>query len=300
MMNKLLSQLFWLVVITLSVNVTSLQAKEIKQAHDKKLTNLATINKQKQALRIIAMAPHIVEMLFDLGAGEQIVGAVEYSDFPEAALTIPRVGGYHGLKMEKVLALKPDVVIAWTSGNQQTDIEQMQRLGLKVVFSQPHNIADVAKELRYFGELTGRQTKAEQVAQAYEKKLAEIRLKHQHKKSVKVFYQLWSEPMMTINNDTWINQLIDVCQGDNVFGDNPTQYPKIGIENVIVAQPEVIILPDEKSKKAQPVINWQQWPEIPAVKNNRFVHVNADLLHRFSTRMLSGIEAMCIKIDVNR
>ncbi len=256
--------------------------------------------KPQQALRIIAMAPHIVEMLFDIGAGEQVVGAVEYSDFPKAALDIPRVGGYHGLKMEKVLSLKPDLVIAWTSGNQVTDIEQMQRLGLKVVFSQPENIEDVAKEIRYFGQLTGRAVQAEQVALAFEQRLEKIRAKHQAKAPVKIFYQLWPEPMMTINKDTWLNQLVEICQGENVFGNNPTQYPKIGIENVIVAQPEIIILPDEKSKKVQPVVNWQKWPEIPAVKHDGFVHVNADLLHRFSTRMLNGVEDMCKKIDGQR
>ncbi|WP_440874546.1 cobalamin-binding protein [Thalassotalea sp. PLHSN55] len=257
-------------------------------------------DEQKQNMRIIAMAPHIVEMLFDIGAGKQIVGAVEYSDFPEEALSIERVGGYHGVKMEKILALKPDLVIAWTTGNQQSDIEQMQRLGLNVVFSHPKNVADVAKEIRYFGELTAREEQAKKVAQHFEQKLQQIRTSQVGKSSTKVFYQLWPEPMMTINDDTWLSQLLGICQGDNVFGENPTQYPKVGIENVIVAQPEIIIIPDEKSKKVQPVVNWQQWPEIPAVKNNHFVHVNADLLHRFSTRLLSGVEDMCEKIDAHR
>ena len=117
---------------------------------------------------------------------------------------------------------------------------------------------------------------------------------------MKVFYQLWPEPMRTVNKETLINQLIEVCQGQNVFADNPTPYPHIGIENVIVAQPEIIILPDEKSNKKQPVIDWRKWPEIPAAKNNRFIRVNADLMHRFSTRMLDGIEDMCEKIDAFR
>ena len=103
-----------------------------------------------------------------------------------------------------------------------------------------------------------------------------------------------------INKETWINQLIEICQGQNVFGNNPTAYPKIGIENVIVAQPEVIVMPNERSDKEQLVIDWSKWPEIPAVKNNRFVRVNADLLHRFSTRMLKGVEDLCTKIDAVR
>tara|TARA_R110001592_G_scaffold134398_2_gene350099 strand:+ start:384 stop:1229 length:846 start_codon:yes stop_codon:yes gene_type:complete len=255
--------------------------------------------------RIVALAPHIVEMLFDIGVGDQIVGTVEYADYPEAALKIPRIGGYHGIQIEKVLALKPDLVIVWQSGNKVSDIEQMEKMGLKIAYSQPHAIEDVASELRTLGQLTGHEVQAEMVANRYVQRLEKLRQRyasqHQAKiKPMKVFYQLWPEPMRTINKETLINQMIEVCQGQNVFADNPTPYPQIGIENVIVAQPEIIIYPDEKSTIEQPIIDWRKWPEIPAVKHNRFVRVNADLMHRFSTRMLDGIEDMCEKIDAFR
>jgi vitamin B12 transport system substrate-binding protein len=253
-----------------------------------------------KAQRIVALAPHIVEMLFDIGAGNKIVGAVAYSDYPKAALDIPRVGSYHGMQIEKLLALNPDLVIVWKSGNSQSDIDKIERLGIKVVFSNPVDIDDVATELRYFGGLTGNEKQAETVALAYEKRLKKLRVENKDKQPIAIFYQLWSEPMMTINGTTWINQLIEVCQGVNVFKSNPTPYPKISTENVIVAQPHLIVLPDENSKKPQPIINWLKWPEIPAVKNNKFINVDADLLHRFSTRMLSGIEDMCEKIDQHR
>lgn len=261
-------------------------------------TSAQAANEQPKAdMRIVALAPHIVEMLFDIGAGEKIVATVEYADYPEAALSIPRVGGYHGIKIEKILELKPDLVIAWQTGNQTSDIEKMEKLGLNIVYSHPKNIEDVAKDLRRLGKLVGHQQQAEQVANAYDKKLKNLRQTYANKKPVPVFYQLWAEPLRTINKTTQINQLIEVCQGLNVFADNPTAYPKIGIENVIVAQPEIIIIPDEKTTRVQPVIEWRKWPEIPAAKNNKFISVNADLLHRFSTRMLSGIEEMCTKIE---
>jgi vitamin B12 transport system substrate-binding protein len=250
--------------------------------------------------RIVALAPHIVEMLFDIGVGENIVGTVSYADYPEAALKIPRIGGYHGIQIEKILELKPDVVIVWPSGNKESDIKTMEKMGLKIVYSQPNKLEDVASGLRKFGKLTGHEAQAEIVANAYLQRLLKLRQQYINIKPMKVFYQLWPEPMRTINKDTLINQLIEVCQGQNVFADNPTAYPQIGIENVIVAQPEVIILPEEKSKKEQPIINWQKWPEIPAAKHNRFVRINADLTHRFSTRMLDGIEEMCEKIDAFR
>lgn len=258
-------------------------------------------NQEKHSeLRIVALAPHIVENLYDIGAGDNIVGAVEYSDYPEAALSIPRVGGYHGIQVEKLLELQPDLVIAWQSGNQASDIARLKQLGLKVILSNPKNIEDVANELRYFGKETGYFKMAESVALAFEDKLRVLRQENGNKAQIAVFYQLWSEPMMTINNTTWIHQLVEVCSGKNVFGENPTPYPKIGIENVIVAQPELIIIPDEKSDRPQPKIDWQKWPEIPAVKDNQFIQVNADLLHRFSSRMLDGVDDMCAKMDAFR
>lgn len=258
------------------------------------------IAKPGQEKRIIALAPHIVETLFDIGAGEQIVGTVEYADYPEAALSIPRIGGYHGMQIEKLLALQPDMILAWRSGNKVSDLEKMEQLGLPVFYSEPHKISDMADEIRYFGKLTQREKAAEKVALKYEKKLAEIKASQADKSSLKVFYQLWSEPMMSINKNTWIHQLMTLCRAENVFADSVTDYPQLSVENVMIAQPEVIIIPDEKSKKPQPKINWQQWPEIPAVAKNQLIQVNADLLHRYSTRMLEGVVDMCQKLDAYR
>ena len=263
------------------------------------LVKSASQTKTLQSFRIVALAPHIVEMLFDIdpNIGEQIVGTVEYADYPQAAKTIPRVGGYYGLQVEKILTLQPDIVIAWQQGNKKTDLEQLERLGLKIVYSNPANIDDVATQLRAFGKVLLAEKQAEVAALKFEQKLANIRQQYANKTPIDVFYQLWPQPMMTINKNTWIHQLIEVCQGRNVFGDNPTDYPHISIENVMVAQPQIIVIPDEKSKKVQPEIQWHKWPEIPAVKANAFIEVNADLLHRFSTRMLLGLADLCRDID---
>ena len=254
----------------------------------------------KQQLRIVALAPHIVENLYTIGAGEQIVGTVEYADFPAAANNIVRIGGYQGIQLEKLLALKPDLVLAWKTGNKTEDLARIKDFGIEVSYSDASEVDKVPNELRRLGVLTGREKAAAQAASKFEEKIAAIRAQQQGKKSVAVFYQLWPEPMMTVGKNTWINQLIDICQGRNVFANSRTDYPQISIENVVVAKPEVIILPDEKSQKQQAVIDWSSWPEVPAVKNNQFIHVNADLLHRFTTRMLDGLADMCTKIDDSR
>ena len=257
------------------------------------------VNDSKK-LRIIALAPHIVENLFAIGAGDNIVGTVDYADYPSEAQSIERIGGYYGISLEKVLALKPDLVIAWKSGNQSEDLAQIERLGIKVYLSNPTTIAGVADELLTFGEFTGNIKQSQQAANAFKHKLNGIVKNQQDKKNITGFYQLWAEPMMTVSKNTWISQLIETCHVSNVFAQSVTDYPQISIENVIVTKPQVIIIPDEKSKTPQPVVNWQKWPEVPAVKNDQFISVNADLLHRFTPRMLDGLADMCDKIDASR
>ncbi|MCQ8878056.1 cobalamin-binding protein [Pseudoalteromonas shioyasakiensis] len=265
---------------------------------------LASVNlladTNKQQLRIVALAPHIVENLYAIGAGAQIVGTVEYADFPEAANTIPRLGGHQGIQIEKLLALKPDLVLAWKTGSKIDDLALIERMGVEISYSEANEVEKVADELLRLGKITGREESAKHAANQFQQKLRAIKAKQQAKSSVAIFYQLWPEPMMTVSKNTWINQLIEICHGSNVFANNQTDYPLISIENVIVAKPEVIILPEEKSKIKQPVIDWQQWPEVPAVKLNQFIQVNADLLHRFTTRMLDGLDDMCNKIDQSR
>ena len=254
----------------------------------------------KQQLRIVALAPHIVENLYTIGAGEQIVGTVEYADFPKAANKIPRLGGHQGIQIEKLLALKPDLVLAWKTGSKADDLALIERMGVKVLYSEANEVDKVPQELLRLGKLTGRENTAKHAASEFQQKLGAIKAKQHGKTSVAVFYQLWPEPMMTVSKNTWINQLIEICHGSNVFANSRTDYPLISIENVIVAKPEVIILPEEKSKTKQPVIDWHQWPEVPAVKHNQFIQVNADLLHRFTFRILDGLGELCDKIDQSR
>ena len=251
-------------------------------------------------LRIVALAPHIVENLYAIGAGDLIVGTLDYADYPQEATKIERIGGYNGISIEKLLMLKPDMVIAWKSGNQAEDLAQIKRLGIELHLSNPRSIEGVAKEILKLGQLTGHIEQSKKVAEAFTVKLNAIKAAQHNKAMLTGFYQLWPEPMMTVSKNTWINQLIETCQVTNVFADSDTDYPQISIENVIVTKPQVIIIPDEKSKRVIPTVNWQQWPEIPAVKYEQFISVNADLLHRFSPRMLDGLALMCDKVEVSR
>ncbi|CCQ09408.1 Vitamin B12 ABC transporter, B12-binding component BtuF [Pseudoalteromonas luteoviolacea B = ATCC 29581] len=254
----------------------------------------------KNAQRIVALAPHIVENLFVIGAGDRIVGTVDYADYPRAARDIPRIGGYHGIVLEKLLALEPDVVIAWQTGNKKDDLAKIAALGIPVVYSHAEHIRDVATELRRFGELTGLAAQAEYAALEFERRFAKIHTRYQNSTSLRVFYQLWPEPMMSINKDTWIHQLLELCHVENVFAEASNDYPQLSLENVLHSKPDVIVAPIEKTKQHVTFIDWQTWPEIAAGKYNQVIQVDADLLHRYSTRVLAGVEDLCAKLDTSR
>ncbi|KZN54075.1 cobalamin-binding protein [Pseudoalteromonas luteoviolacea] len=254
----------------------------------------------KQPSRIIALAPHIVENLYAIGAGDKIVGTVEYADYPEAANRIPRIGGYHGIQLEKVLALAPDLVIVWKNGNKEADIEKLKSLGIPIAYSVSKDIRRVPTELIKLGELTGHKAQAEQLANKFNQRYQQIIKQFQGKASLDVFYQLWPSPLMTTNGKTWIHQTLNMCGVRNVFAEAATEYPQISLENVIAKHPQVIIIPNEKAAKQPQQVQWQKWTEIPAVKHGQYIEVDADLLHRFSTRMLEGVQDMCDKLHASR
>ena len=247
------------------------------------------------AKRIISLSPHGVEMLFAIGAGESIVATTDYADFPEAAKDIPSIGGYYGIQIERVIELNPDLIVVWQSGNKMEDIKQLRDLGFTLFNSDPKHLADIATDLELLGQLTGHSAKAKQVADDYRQQLADITLQNQTKPAVKVFYQLWSTPLMTVAKGSWIQNLIEVCHGDNVFFDAASEYPQISIENVLLTDAEVILQSQDEGNILG--INWSDWPELPAVKNHHIYQFDADLLHRATPRAILGINAVCGALD---
>lgn len=250
--------------------------------------------------RIITLAPHIIEMLFNLGVGERVIATTDHSDFPEAANHVPRIGNYSRLKIEKILAYEPDLIIAWRTGNPIDDLERLEKLGLKVVYSDPRNLDDVAAELRLLGDLTGTQERAEILAKKYEKELKALRTKFANKSPISVFYELWSNPLTTISNNSWPQQHLNVCGAKNPFVKSIMDYPQIGLEQVVIAKPQLIIQPMSHGEPNPNAVNWFQWNEIPASKHKQLIQPNSDKLHRMTSRLLEELESLCISIDNSR
>jgi vitamin B12 transport system substrate-binding protein len=253
---------------------------------------------QKQ--RIIALAPHIVESLYAIGAGEQIIGTTAHADYPKAAENILRVGNYARLQIEKIIQLKPDVIIAWKTGNPMDDLARLEKYQLKVVYSHPQTLEDVANELIMLGKITGREAVANSVAKKYLLNLQKIKQKYATQNKVRVFYELWSRPLRTVANKAWPQQQIELCGASNPFADAQDDYPSVGLEQVLVTLPQVVIQPGQHSADSPDGLNWLQWQHIPAVKNNFIFHPNADKAHRMTIRMLDEVVVLCEQIDAAR
>ncbi|KFZ39042.1 ABC transporter substrate-binding protein [Shewanella mangrovi] len=246
-------------------------------------------------MRIVALAPHAVELLYAIGAGDEIVAATEFADYPQAAKAIPRIGGFQGIQLDRLMQLQPDLVVAWQGGNSPEMLARIKSLGFKLYMSHPDTLVQVADEMEALGKLTDHLPQAQQQAAQYRQRLNQLIEQNAHKPKVKLFYQLWSNPMMTVAKGSWVQQIIDVCQGENVFYDASSPYPQVSLEKVLLTQPQVIISSKETGNPQ--TIDWQRWPEIPAVNQQHIFSIDADILQRQTPRALLGMQQMCDALD---
>jgi iron complex transport system substrate-binding protein len=249
--------------------------------------------------RIITLAPHLTELMFTAGAGNRLVGVVEYSDFPAAALELPRIGDAFRLDYEVIVELEPDLILAWKSGTPGEVIERLEQLGFRVVALGTGSLTAVADNLRVIGQLTGTQEHADAVALDYEHALQEIRESAAGLFPLKVFYQVSPRPVLTISSRHVIGEAIELCGGINVFGDLPELTPSISPESVIDAAPEVIIagrFRADDSSAADGLAAWRQWESIPAVRKGNLYLIDANLIARSSVRILDGVRELCAGI----
>lgn len=259
--------------------------------------NSPTWAEEEKASRIIALAPHVVESLYDIGAGDKIIATLEHADYPEAAKAIPRVGNYARLQLERIVQLKPDVIIAWKTGNPQEDLARLKKYGFKVIYSHPTTMESVADELLMLGELTGNTDQAKKAADEYTSRLNALKAKYADAEPVTGFYELWARPLRTVANKAWLQQQLELCGVDNLFADLNEDYPLIGLEKVLASNPQVVIQPSPPSATNSDALDWSQWPHIPASKNGFIFHPDADKTHRMTIRMLSEVEQLCEQVE---
>lgn len=259
-----------------------------------------TVTLPAPAKRIVNLSPDFSELLFDIGAGDTLVGTIEYSNYPEAAKRVPRIGdGFH-VDTEKVVALKPDLVLAWQGGTPQLLVEKLRSLGLPVLAIGTHDITDIAANLETLGEATGREAQAKQAAGAFRSRLAAFKTRYAHEPPIRVFYEISAEPLYTVGGAQSISRLMAVCGGKNVFADLTELAPVVGLEAVLARDPEAIVTGNGEGDVAERFKLWQKWPQLSAVHAGNLYAMNDDTISRATPRILDAGEQLCEDLDQAR
>jgi len=251
--------------------------------------------------RIVSLAPHNTENLFSAGAGGQIVGTVDHSDFPPAALAIPRVGNYKQINIEAVLALQPDLIIAWSSGNPGAAVQRLIDLGLPVFFSEPGDFEQIISNIERFAELSGHASEQAAKIKGMREELTHLQQQYASRAPVRVFYQVWDQPMITLNGEHAVSRAISICGGVNVFSDEPTIAPRINIEGIISKNPQLILLASHEAGQTETWLReWQKWPAIAAVSDQQIKAIDANVMNRPTERFVRHTRTLCEQIDAAR
>ena len=252
------------------------------------------ITLKRPPVRIVSLAPSLTEILYYLGLGERVVGVTRYSYYPAEAMLKPKVGSYIDLNVEKIISLSPDIVFGTVDGNVPGVVELLEQAGIRVFIVNPRNVEKVIETIIEIGKVCGISEKADQLSQALRARVELVRELTQFRERPLVFLQINLRPIMTVNKNTFHQDLIDLAGGKNMARDEPITYPRISREEVIKRRPEVIIISSmerggrfEKARQ-----EWLEWTSIPAVKNNRVYLIDSDLIDRPSPRLVDGLEAM--------
>jgi iron complex transport system substrate-binding protein len=245
------------------------------------------------AQRIVSLAPHITENLFAAGIGDLLVGAVTYSDYPEEAKSIPRIGSYNKFNIELILALEPDLIIAWKEGNQKHQVEKLIEFGLTVYINAPEELNDIAGDIKDFGNLSGKEITANIAATSFTSRLNKLRKDFSGKKQISVFYETWHKPLLTVNEQQFIGRILKLCSGKNIFAQLDALTPQVSEEAVLAANPEVIIASGHGEARPEWLDRWRKWPLLNATKNDHLFFVPPQLIQRHTPRLLEGSQLVC-------
>ncbi len=261
---------------------------------------LADTSVQIPAQRIVTLAPHLTEMVYATGAGDRLVGVVEFSDYPAAARALPRVGDAFRLDEEALAALQPDLILAWASGNPVAMLERLKQLGYRIVALESGSLDSVADQLELIGQLAGSEPVARAAARRYRLRLDDLRKHWAAVDRVSVFYQVSVRPLLTVTRSHVIGQALELCGGKNVFATLPGQVPPVSVEAVLDAAPQAIVTGGFGSGPEPSLEPWLRWRHLPAVVHHNLFVVPADLLSRPGPRLVDGVEAVCNALEQAR
>ena len=244
--------------------------------------------------KIVSLAPNITEILFSLGLDQEIVGVSTHCNFPEKAKNKVRVGSYISLDFEKIVSLKPDLMIATGAGNTRDMVERLERLGFPTYVIFPKNVEDVMRSIGHLGNLVGREKEGMEIIHEMTRRRERVMALTQGRPRPRVFLQIGEAPIVTVGQNSFADDLIRLAGGDNVAGSEKEMYPRFGMEEILKRSPEVIFVSsmNPKGNYQKALQEWSRWKTIPAVKNGRIHLIDSDLIDRPSPRIIEGLEEM--------
>ena len=256
-----------------------------------------TLTLPAPARRIVSLAPYTTEMLFAVGAGDRIVGATRYADVPEAARKIPRIGDSNQLDLERIVSLKPDVLVVWRNGSSEALLDKLRSLRIPIFYSQPGRLAAIPAALLRFGRLAGTEALATRAAAAFETRLEDLGSHYANRPKVSMFYQLWRQPLLTINGEQQISDVISLCGGVNIFAGRKPLVAPVTAEAVVSANPEAIVTVNEDPESEAGLDIWKKIPSLLATMRGNYILLNSDIVSLQSPRILDGATALCNELD---
>lgn len=284
-------------VLALAACLVALQAGAAITVRD---DNGDTVVLQQPARRVVSLAPHVTELLFAAGGGARIVGNVKFSDYPPAARTIAQVGDNRQVDFERVLALKPDLLVVWRHNSSMRQMAQLRQLGIPLYYSEPQKLDDIPDTVLRLGQLLGTEKQARQSAAELRQQLAKLAAQARNRSLVRVFYQVWDKPLYTLNGQHIINDAIRLCGGENVFARLPAPAPTVNVEAVLLENPEVVISGAMRTQSGTGLELWKAYPTLLAVRRGNLFAIDGDLLNRSGPRIIAGAAALCEKLDEAR
>lgn len=248
------------------------------------------------ARRVVTLAPHLAELVHAVGAGDRLVGVMRYSDHPPAVTQLPVVGDAFAVNLEVIATLKPDLLLMWSSGVNPRQQQRLRVLGLPIYDSEITTLEGLNETLRRLGRLLGTEDAAEAAASQTEARWQALRARYAQRAPVRVFYQLWHEPLMTVNRGHLIDQAITACGGVNVFAQQPTLTPTVSWEAAVAANPQVVVTGAARDEPAR-LDPWQRFKGVEAVRRQQVLALDGHLLARMTPRFVDGAQALCEAID---
>ena len=249
------------------------------------------------AQRVITLSPHATELAYSSGLGSKLIAVSEASDYPEEAQKIETVANYQGIKLERILALKPDLVIAWSPNFYPREMRQLKQFGIPIVYTSIQKLDDIPSTILQLSQWSDNPSIGQKNAVLFTKTLSQLREKYQHLQPIRYFFQLSQKPVISVSEFNWPSDIFNICGGKNILSNTSIPYPQVSLEQIITANPQVIFTTnDEREINAQ----WKNWPQMPAVKHQFIWSLNSNWINRPTMRSLKAIKQVCQHLNIVR